>query len=141
MIRTLQQKDIDKIMEIWLESTIKAHDFIPKKYWKDNYNAVKNEYIPISKTYIYEQNGEIKGFISVLNDEFIGALFVATDCQEQGIGSALIDYAARQFPKLNLAVYKQNKKAVDFYLKKGFKIIQESLNEDSSFLEYIMSNQ
>ena len=65
MIRTLQQKDIDKIMEIWLESTIKAHDFIPKKYWKDNYNAVKNEYIPISKTYIYEQNGEIKGFISV----------------------------------------------------------------------------
>lgn len=141
MIRTLQQKDIDKIMEIWLESTIKAHDFIPKKYWKDNYNAVKNEYIPISKTYIYEQNGEIKGFISVLNDEFIGALFVATDCQEQGIGSALIDYAARQFPKLNLAVYKQNKKAVDFYLKKGFKIIQESPNEDSGFPEYIMSNQ
>lgn len=140
MIRTLQQKDIDKIMEIWLESTIKAHDFIPKKYWQDNYNAVKNDYIPISKTYVYEQDGEVKGFISVLNDEFIGALFVATNSQDQGIGSALIDYAIGQFSKLSLAVYKQNKNAVDFYLKKGFKIMQESPNEDSGFSEYIMSN-
>jgi putative acetyltransferase len=36
MIRDLKQKDIDKVMEIWLESTIKAHDFMPEKYWQDN---------------------------------------------------------------------------------------------------------
>ena len=35
MIRDLKQKDIDKVMEIWLESTIKAHDFMPEKYWQD----------------------------------------------------------------------------------------------------------
>lgn len=54
MIRYLKQKDIDKIMKIWLESTIKAHDFIPKKYWQDNFNVVKDTYIPQSKTYVYE---------------------------------------------------------------------------------------
>ena len=32
MIRDLKQKDIDKVMEIWLESTIKAHDFMPETY-------------------------------------------------------------------------------------------------------------
>ena len=26
MIRKLEDKDIDKVMNIWLESTIKAHD-------------------------------------------------------------------------------------------------------------------
>ena len=60
MIRDLKQKDIDKVMKIWLESTIKAHDFIPKKYWQDNFNAVKDIYIPQSKTYVYEEGEEIK---------------------------------------------------------------------------------
>ena len=36
MIRDLKQKDIDKVMEIWLESTVKAHDFMPEKYWQYN---------------------------------------------------------------------------------------------------------
>ena len=31
MIRKLEDKDIDKVMNIWLESTIKAHDFISKE--------------------------------------------------------------------------------------------------------------
>lgn len=139
MIRTLQQKDIDKIMEIWLESTIKAQDFIPKKYWQDNYQTVKNDYIPISKTYIYEEEGEIKGFISIIEENFIGALFVYVNYQNQGIGSKLIDYVAKNFQKLTLAVYKQNEKALNFYLKKGFTITEETINEDSGFPEYIMS--
>lgn len=138
MIRTLQQKYIDQIMEIWLESTIKAHDFIPEKYWQDNYQTVKNDYIPISKTYVYEEAGEIKGFISIIEENFIGALFVSSNCQNQGIGSKLIDYVSKNFPKLTLAVYKQNEKALNFYLKKGFKIIEQVTNEDSGFEEYTM---
>lgn len=42
MIRKLKNVDIEKIMDIWLESTIKAHDFISKEYWQNNYNIVKN---------------------------------------------------------------------------------------------------
>ena len=34
MIRSIENKDIDKIMNIWLRSTIKAHDFIQKEYWE-----------------------------------------------------------------------------------------------------------
>ena len=44
MIRQLQNKDIDKIMGIWLESTIYAHKFISKEYWNENYNIVKDVY-------------------------------------------------------------------------------------------------
>lgn len=138
MIRDLKQKDIDKVMEIWLESTIKAHDFMPEKYWQDNYNAVKDIYIPQSKTYVYEEGEEIKGFISILNDDFIGALFVSPNEQGKGIGSKLIEYANAKFNNLKLAVYKQNQKSVGFYIKKGFEILSEEINEDSGFEEYIM---
>lgn len=57
MIRKIENKDIDKTMDIWLESTIKAHDFIPKECWEDNYNTVKDVYIPIAETFVYEDSG------------------------------------------------------------------------------------
>ncbi|MCC0639634.1 MULTISPECIES: N-acetyltransferase [unclassified Clostridioides] len=138
MIRKSNDKDISKIMEIWEESTIKAHDFISKEYWKNNYNTVKSEYIPISDTFVYDDGEEIKGFISIIEKSFIGALFINSNYQSLGIGSKLLDYATKEYKNLNLAVYKDNKKAVVFYNKKGFNIIKEQINEDSGFKEYIM---
>ena len=138
MIRQLQNKDIDKIMGIWLESTIYAHKFISKEYWNENYNIVKDMYIPMSKTFIYEDNDDIRGFISIINNDFIGALFVEKNYQSQGIGKSLIDYAKNLYDNLSLAVYKENEKALEFYKKMGFKIISENINEDTNCVEYIM---
>jgi len=138
MIRNPENKDIDKIMDIWLKSTIKAHDFISEEYWENSYNTVKDVYIPIAETFVYEDHDDIKGFISIINNEFIGALFVDIDAQGKGIGKSLIDYAMDKYKKLNLAVYKANKKSVEFYIHRGFKIIKEQLNEDSANKEYIM---
>lgn len=138
MIRSLRTRYIDKVMEIWKESTIKAHNFIDKEYWENNYDIVKNTYIPMSETFVYESENIIKGFISIINDEFIGALFVDINYQGFGVGSELIDYAVEKYKKLNLAVYKENKNAVEFYKSKGFKIIKEQENEDSRDIEYIM---
>lgn len=39
----------------------------------------------MSKTYVYEENEKIKGFISMINEEFIGALFVGVEYQNQGL--------------------------------------------------------
>lgn len=138
MIRKLGDKDTNKIMNIWLNSTIKAHDFIDKNYWENSYNTVKNIYIPMSETFVYEEDNCIKGFISIINNEFIGALFVDINEQGVGIGKELINYAINKYKKLNLAVYKENKNSVNFYLNRGFKIIKEQINEDSGYSEYLM---
>lgn len=137
-IRELRVNEIDKIMEIWLESTVKAHGFIEEEYWKKNYDVVKNIYIPMAKTFVYYEDEKIKGFISIINNEFIGALFVDVKSQGAGIGGALIDYVKKKYGSIELAVYKMNEKAVEFYKKNGFEIIKEQENEDSGFLEYIM---
>lgn len=138
MIRKLNEADIDKVMDIWMKSTIKAHDFISKEYWQNNYNTVKEVYIPMSETFVYKDAQGIKGFISVINNEFIGALFVDIDFQGNGIGKQLIDYAVSKYGKLQLAVYKENKKSLEFYINRGFKIIEEQINDDSKHVEYIM---
>lgn len=139
MIRKLRNEDIEKVMKIWKDSTIKAHDFISKEYWKNNYDVVKNTYIPMSETFIYEIENKIKGFISVINNEFIGALFVDINCQGLGVGSELINYVVKEYNKLSLAVYKENKNAVEFYISKGFKIIKGQRDEETGAIEYIMS--
>ncbi len=82
MIRKLENSDINRIMDIWINTTIKAHSFVKQEYWMENYDIVKNTYLPSSDTYIYEDNEDIKGFISVIDNEFIGALFI--DYKYQG---------------------------------------------------------
>src|SRR5699024_2693881 len=138
MIRNIGSNDIDKIMNIWLRSTIKAHDFIQKEYWENNYNIVMNMYIPMSETFVYKDEECIKGFISIINNKCIDTLFVDIDYKNRRIGKKLINYATNKYKNLNLAVYKENKTAVDFYINRGFTIIKEQANEDSGHNEYIM---
>ncbi|WP_250160302.1 hypothetical protein [Clostridiisalibacter paucivorans] len=45
MIKKLEMSEIDSIMKIWLQTNIKAHDFIPKSYWMENYDFVKKFYL------------------------------------------------------------------------------------------------
>jgi putative acetyltransferase len=53
VIKGLEESHINKVMDLWLKNNIAAHNFIPEKYWIKNYDIVKNEYIPISRTFIY----------------------------------------------------------------------------------------
>ncbi|MGV1064726.1 N-acetyltransferase [Clostridium perfringens] len=138
-IRELKNCEIDDIMRIWLESTIEAHYFIEEEYWKKNYEVVRDSYIPMAKTFVYYDKEKIKGFISVIDSNFIGALFVHTKSQGSGIGKSLVEYVKNKYKNIELAVYKDNKKAIEFYEKEGFKIIKEQENEDSGHLEYLMS--
>lgn len=41
MIRVLQKADIERVVDIWLDTNLKAHYFIPGQYWKDNIDLVK----------------------------------------------------------------------------------------------------
>ena len=65
MIRELQKADITKVADIWLDTNIKAHNFISAQYWESNYELVK-EMLLQAEVYVCESNGEIQGFIGCL---------------------------------------------------------------------------
>ena len=68
MIRVLQEADIDRVAEIWLDSNLKAHHFIPAQYWKSNFGLVK-EMLSQAEVYVYENDRNIQGFTG-LNGEY-----------------------------------------------------------------------
>ena len=138
MIRNLKNDDIDIVMELWKNSTIEAQNFIPDSYWLENYDNVKNNYLPNSDTYVYEEDGEIKGFVSLIENIFIGGLFIRVDSQRKGIGSVILDFLKERNDKLQLTVYDKNVRAMKFYLKSGFKILNTEIDKKTREKEHLM---
>ena len=71
MIRKFHRNDLSAVMEIWLETNIQAHSFIPQKYWMDNFEMVK-DMLPEAELYVYEDDNthQADGFIG-LTDNYI----------------------------------------------------------------------
>lgn len=136
MIRELHKADIDKVADIWLDTNIKAHSFIPAEYWGSNFELVK-EMMLQAEVYVYEVDHEIQGFIG-MTDEYINGIFVCGEMQSQGIGKFLLDYAKSKKKKLLLNVYQKNARAISFYQREGFDIQCSDLDEATGEKEYVM---
>lgn len=137
MIRELRKADINKVADIWLDTNITAHYFIPAQYWQNNFELVK-ELLLQATVYVYEHNQEIQGFIG-LNDEYVEGIFVSDEMQSQGIGKALLNYAKDKRSKLLLNVYQKNTRAISFYQREGFEIQHSGLDEATGEKDYVMA--
>ena len=140
MIRKFREEDTTKVMTIWTKGNFEAHPFINKDYWLLNYNRVKDEYLKKSETYVYTEDDEIKGFISILNNQYIGALFVKKEYQRKGIGRKLINFVKEKdkYDKLILHVYEKNIDAILFYTALGFKNQKIQIDKETNEKEYVM---
>ena len=136
MIRELQKADINSVADIWLDTNLKAHYFIPAQYWKSNLDLVK-ELLPRAEVYVYENNQKIQGFVGV-NGEYIEGIFVSGESQSQGIGKRLLNYIKDRKTKLLLNVYQKNTRAINFYQKEGFEIQCEEFDKSTGEKDYVM---
>ncbi len=138
MIRKSNKYDTELILDIWLKSSIKAHDFIDPSFWELKVPEMRDVYLPLAETYIYEDDDdEIKGFVSLVDDT-IAAIFVAPDQQGLGVGKELMNMAKQMRSKLVLTVYKENVKSIEFYKRFGFKILKEQIDENTDHPELLM---
>lgn len=137
MIRKFEKNDINDIMRIWKNENIKAHSFIPKEYWENNYNYIKG-ILPNAEIYVYLIKENIVGFIG-LSQNFIEGIFVDANNQCNGIGTLLLNKVKENRNVLSLNVYKNNKNAIKFYEKNNFKIIDEKIDKNTNEIEYTMT--
>ena len=136
MIRNIEQEHLDRVSKIWPDPNIKAHDFIPAQYWEKNYEPVR-EMLPQAEVYVWEENGQIQGFVGLYED-YIAGIFVSEQAQSKGIGGQLLNHIKARKPYLSLKVYQKNTRAVKFYKREGFQIKMESADQENGEKEYTM---
>ncbi len=136
MIRKFKKDEIDQISNLWLETNISAHNFINENYWKAQFDNVK-EMLPQAELFIYEEDEELQGFVGVI-DNYIAGIFVSKNIQSKGIGKSLLDHVKTLRNELSLSVYKKNERAVKFYIREGFVIKEQKVDENTSEIEYLM---
>ena len=98
MIRKFEKNDINDVLQIWKSENIKAHNFISREYWENNYSFVK-EALPNAEIYVYITKEKIIGFIG-LNNNYIEGIFVDTNHQCNGAGTALLNKVKENKNKL-----------------------------------------
>lgn len=136
MVRKMRPAEVDAVADIWLETNIEAHSFVPERYWRDHFEAVKG-LLAQAELYVFEGETGVQGFIG-LDAGYIAGLFVKSGARAGGIGKKLLDYAKSGRSRLTLRVYQKNAGAVRFYQREGFTVQEEPVDESTGEPEYFM---
>lgn len=137
MIRKFKNKDLERVMELWIGTNLQAHAFILREYWFGNFEMVKN-ILPQTEIYVYEYRNQIEAFIGI-DHGYIEGIFVSEKTQSKGIGKLLIEKSKQLYDNLSLSVYKKNDRAVKFYFREGFLIEKEQIDGNTGEKEYLMT--
>lgn len=113
-------RDIPALSAIWLEASRLAHAFIGEARLLEQQKLIEEQYLPNAETWVACNQGKPVGFISLVGS-FVAGLFVLPLAQGQGIGRLLIGHALDRAGELTLEVYTQNRHAMRFYEKLGFR--------------------
>lgn len=128
MIREYDVKDRDALLAVWADSAAIAYPFWTAAMFEQEQRDIRDKFLPLAETYVFERAGEVVGFISLLGSE-VGGIFVAPRCQGQGIGRALMDWARKSRDHLELDVFEANQNARAFYSLYGFEVVETRLDE------------
>jgi putative acetyltransferase len=131
MIRKYKEVEIPVLLEIWEKAALIAHPFLSDEFHQMVKGAMKDMYLPNSDTWVYEESGNIIGFISMAKSE-IGGLFVDPNQQSKGIGTALVNHISQFHKTLEVEVFEENKIGKPFYEKHGFKMMKAYLMKETN---------
>ncbi|KRW59571.1 GNAT family N-acetyltransferase [Pseudomonas sp. TTU2014-080ASC] len=125
---TLNDEEINKVVEVWYQASIRCHHFISEQYWRDNREVMAKLYIPGSHTRVAKCGGQTVGFVSLVGNT-LASIFIHPDYQGMGIGKRLLQSACNERSELQLNVYCQNTNAIAFYRWHGFIDVAEGVDE------------
>ncbi len=128
MIRKYAPNDLAELLQVWHDASQIAHPFWTRDLFEQERRDITQEFLPIAETWVFERQGHVVGFVSLLGDE-VGGLFVAPTCHRQGIARALMDHARASRDHLELDVFEANEIGRAFYDAYGFALIEKRRDE------------
>lgn len=128
MIREYKSTDLEDLLITWAAASAVAHPFLSQEFLERERDDIANVYLPQAETWVWEADGRVVGFVSLLGNE-VGGIFVDPRFHGIGIGRALMDRAWVLRGELEVEVFKANAMGRGFYAHYGFELVQEKIHE------------
>jgi putative acetyltransferase len=133
VIRPYRPDDLDPVVDLWYASwhatfpDLRHHE--PKSEWRRRFET---EIAAEERVHVAELDGQIAGFLAVKDrgsgQGYLHEIFVAPECQGQGIGSTLMALAKELAPAgLRLHTLQRNTRAAAFYEHHGFVVVSTGI--------------
>lgn len=130
MIRLYKITDLEAVLSAWENASKVGHPFLSEAFLVQERADLRELYLPNTETWVFEQDGQVIGFISLMGNE-IGGLFVQPAFHGTGVGRQLMEKAKTLHPVLELEVFEANLAARQFYAKCGFVVIGEGVHQST----------
>ena len=128
-IKAYDQKYKQQILRVWEQSVIATHDFLSQSDFSEIKELVQTINFNHFQVYCLTKDDLVIGFIGVA-DKKIEMLFLDPKYFGQGLGKILMSFALNELSADKVDVNEQNVKAVNFYKKLGFEIIERTEKDD-----------
>lgn len=152
LIRPCVENDMPQLLEIWLQATLHAHDFLPVAGWWPKEEAMRSKLQDGAEIWVIANDDKsteqplphlvatrqsVVGFVAIKEQQLL-ALYVHPLYQGRGLGSLLMTVAKQAHPALSLHVCSRNEEAIHFYQQHGFVIASECAMAQDECDEYLM---
>jgi putative acetyltransferase len=129
--RPSNPSDLPFLFDIWHAAVRATHRFLTEQDIAFYAEQVRDTYLPSCRFRVAVGGDDRpRGFLGMTGSK-IDALFIDPAHHGQGIGRALVDYAASLSDRLTVDVNEQNEGACAFYRKLGFRQVGRSELDDS----------
>jgi putative acetyltransferase len=126
-IQQADKADYPQIMNVW-ESAVRAtHDFLKPEDF-EFYKKIIPDFLSQVDLYVLRSEKDIFAFIGV-SDDNIEMLFVSDGARGKGFGKLLLEYAVEKLRVTKVDINEQNRQAIGFYEKFGFKTVGRSAKD------------
>lgn len=131
VIRPYDATDLDALLDVWEAASRLAHPFMTDDFLAQGRRDIPSIYIPNAETWVAERAGALVGFIALLPDNEVGAIFVQPGLHGHGIGRALMDKAHGLRGTLEAEVFAANTIGRRFYDAYGFVEVDRRLHDET----------
>lgn len=128
MIRKYMHEDEDAVVSTWRVASELSQSFLTSEFLDEAADAIRNIYLLQAETRVTEIDGEVVGFIALVDNE-IGGLFLHPRFHGRGLGKAMVDGAVAEKGPLQVEVFEKNKIGRRFYDAYGFVRSGEYIHE------------
>lgn len=127
--RVTGPEEYPRLVEVWRSAVDATHDFLAEEHRDEIESQLASDFLPQVELRVAELGGVPVGFAGVSTGK-LEMLFVDARQRGRGVGTALVSFVVAECGVMTVDVNEQNAQAVEFYRRRGFRVVGRSALDD-----------